>query len=370
MMSMLRWLLGLALLLHGLIHLVGVAHAFWPALGPALQREVSQGFALLWLVTAVLLVAAAVMLFGRSPYWWVAAAPALPLSQVLIVMWWTDARFGTIANVLLLLPVIAAAAAVLPGGLPWQFRARANEGLDRGMATRPVTDADLAPLPDLVQRYLRFVGVIGKDRVFNFRASFSGEIATSRDAGLSPFQAEQFTFFEPPTRLFLIEAARAGIPFQALHQYVGREATMRVRVASLIPVVHAAGPEMNRSETVTMFNDMCLLAPATLIDPGIGWQVIDTSSVRATFSNAGNTISALLSFAADGSLANFSSDDRSQTSDGKSYLLYRWSTPVRNYREYHGFRLAAEGDATWHEPAGDFTYVKMKLRDIQYNRHR
>lgn len=42
---------------------------------------------------------------------------------------------------------------------------------------------------------------------------------------------------------------------------------------------------MDKTETVTLFNDMCLMAPATLIDRRIQWQEIDRNSVKATFIN-------------------------------------------------------------------------------------
>jgi Family of unknown function (DUF6544) len=66
---------------------------------------------------------------------------------------------------------------------------------------------------------------------------------------------------------------------------------------------------MDRSEAVTHFNDMCLLAPATLIDPRIAWEPVDAHTVRARYSGGAHTISATLVFGADGLLTNFISDD-------------------------------------------------------------
>ena len=55
---------------------------------------------------------------------------------------------------------------------------------------------------------------------------------------------------------------------------------------------------MNMSETVTLFNDMCLFAPATLIDKEILWEPVDPRTVWARFTHNGITISAMLYFAA------------------------------------------------------------------------
>jgi hypothetical protein len=124
---------------------------------------------------------------------------------------------------------------------------------------------------------------------------------------------------------------------------------------------------MNRSETVTMFNDMCLLAPATLLTPGIEFRAQEDGTIEATFHHAGNTIRALLSFGADGALVDFRSDDRAQTSDGKSFARYPWSTPVEAYRDYHGVKAVSKASAVWHEPSGAFTYGRFELLDIRYN---
>ena len=69
---------------------------------------------------------------------------------------------------------------------------------------------------------------------------------------------------------------------------------------------------MTQGETVTMFNDMCIMAPATLIDPAIDWEAVDAHTARARFTNAGHTIHAELSFNEAGELTNFVSDDRFQ----------------------------------------------------------
>jgi hypothetical protein len=44
---------------------------------------------------------------------------------------------------------------------------------------------------------------------------------------------------------------------------------------------------MNQGETVTMFNDMCLLAPAALLDVAVVWEEIGSQRVRGAFTNAG-----------------------------------------------------------------------------------
>lgn len=124
---------------------------------------------------------------------------------------------------------------------------------------------------------------------------------------------------------------------------------------------------MNQSETVTMFNDMCLLAPATLVDAPIAWTPEGDRTVSASFSNAGNTIRAKLTFDAAGDLVSFVSDDRYQSVDGKTYEKFPWVTPVGDYRDFGVARIGNGGEAIWKEPSGDFPYARMKIESIEYN---
>lgn len=229
-----------------------------------------------------------------------------------------------------------------------------------------VTDADLAPLPPLVARYLRRAGVVGRPRVVNVHAVFTAQMRNGRDQPWMTATVDQWDFFQPKARLFLMKAKRAGIPFIAFHRYVGAEAMFEVRLAGLVPMFRVSGPSMTQSETVTLLNDMCVLAPATLVDPSISWTTIDATHVRAEFANAGHRIAAELTFDADGDLVNFRSDDRHQN-DGKRDRQLPWLTPVSGYRDFGGVRLAANGNANWLEPEGEWTYGRFQLQRIDFN---
>jgi hypothetical protein len=182
-----------------------------------------------------------------------------------------------------------------------------------------------------------------------------------------PFAAEQYNVVDPPARLFYLNASMFAIPVQGYHRYVGSSASMRVKAAALVPVASAEGPEMTKGETVTLFNDMCIMAPATLVDPAIVWEAVDDRTARAQLSIAGHTIRAELAFNERGELTNFVSDDRSQTTADGGFRRLRWSTPVGGYRSYGAVRLASGGAARWHEPEGEYAYIELTIDDVRYN---
>ena len=272
---------------------------------------------------------------------------------------------------LLIVLLLAVVYAFLTEG-PWSFRAAFDRdvltGLSRPVVRRVVTESDIAGLPEPVRQYLRLTGVVGRSRVHNYRLRFRGRIRSAPDAAWMPFVADQQSFADAPARLFLMRARMFGVPVIVFHRLVDGRATMRVKLAGAIPMVDASGDVMDRSEAVTLFNDMCLLAPATLLDKRIVWEGVDAKTVRARFTNGTQTIAATLLFSDEGLLTNFVSDDRSRPSpDGKVFTRLRFSTPVRDYRDFGVARLAAHGEARWSLPDGDFTYGEFDLVSVSYN---
>ena len=211
-------------------------------------------------------------------------------------------------------------------------------------------------------------GVVGRPRVRNFRARMHGRIRSGRDARWMTFSAEQYNFFDPSARFFHLNAWMWMVPIQVYHRYVGQSATMRVKAAGLVQVADASGGEMTQSETVTLFNDMCILAPGTLIDPAIQWKPVDDRTSAATFTNAGHTISAVLTFNEAGELTNFSSGDRYQLSpDGTTMKKMPWSTPLADYRSFGRVRHASGGQGRWHDAHGEYAYIELTFDDIRDN---
>jgi hypothetical protein len=364
---LLHMLLVLLLLAHGAIHLAGFAKAFGLAEIKAIERPIGRLSGIAWLTAGLGFVATAILFDASFARWWIIGGSAVILSQALIFRTWSDARFGTLANLAIAVPIVISLLDLRSTSFRSTYEREVHRGLARTMPMPEIADADLMGLPPPVQTYLRRVGVVGKPHVQNFRARLHGGIRKSRDARFMPVRAEQYNFFDQPSRVFLMDGVTFGLPIQALHIYSERSASMRVRIASLVDVVDARGPEMNQGETVTLFNDMCLFAPATLIDAPIAWQAVDGRTVDATLSNGDLRIRAILSFNDNGDLVNFVSKDRFASADGKTYRNLVWSTPVTEYKEFHGFRLIAKGDGVWEEPEGEFVYLHVEVDDVVYN---
>ena len=371
MRSVVRWVVAVVVVLHGLIHFLGAAKGFAWADVSQLRDPIGPGLGVVWLAAGALTVSAGVLLAGKSRWFWVPGAVAVVASQAVIFTSWNDAKVGSVANAVLLVAVILGYAAQGPTSFRAEYRRRAKTALRAPQRDGVVTEGDLAMLPLPVAAYIRRSGALGQPRVANFRARIHGRIRASAQAPWMTFTGEQVSTYGPkPSRLFIMDATLFGVPVDVLHSYIGPAATMRVKALSLVPIVDAGGPEMDRAETVTLLNDLCLLAPAALIEAPIRWQPVDADHVRAIFTNAGHTVTAELVFNQEGDLVDFVSDDRLRSSrDGKTFTRQRWSTPVRDYRTFGSRRVCTNGEGRWHAPApeGDFAYLDFNLDGITYN---
>lgn len=250
------------------------------------------------------------------------------------------------------------------------FKSEVSTALERtkGITPELLTENDIPHLPAVVQKYLRYAGVVGKEKVVNFRVEFDGGIRSNPGDPFMKLRSVQYNFIDNPTRIFYITAKKTGIPAYGIHLYKKETAIMVIKMLGLFTVADAKGQEMNQGETVTVFNDMCFMAPATLIDKNIQWETIDPLTVKARFTNGGITISATLFFNDCGELVNFVSNDRFETKDGKNYYNYPWETPVfGGYQEINGYRLARGAKAIYKHPEGDFCYGEFKIKNIEYN---
>jgi hypothetical protein len=371
MRKVLKALLVTIIMAHGLIHLLGAVKGLGWAQVSQFEKPINFGMGAIWLVAAALVLSTGVLLAIGERRWWIVGGAAVAASQTFIFTSWNDARAGTIANVILLAAVGYGYASNGPRSYRAEFRRLVAAALAQPLNVDVITEAALAPLPPLIAAYLRKSGAVGQPRVTNFRARFHGRIRSAPAKAWMNFTAEQVTTFSPQSsRLFLMNATMFGLPVDVLHVFRGRSATMRVKACSIVPMVDAGGPEMDRGETVTLFNDLCVFAPAAILDAPVIWHDVDQHRVRGVYTYGANTVTAELNFNQDHELVDFVSEDRLRASpNDKSFIRQPWSTPVRQYATVGRRRLASIAEAHWHAPApeAEFAYLDLHIDEVEYN---
>ncbi len=89
-------------ILHGLIHILGFVKGFGFKEVKELTLPINRSLGLLWLAASIITLVYAFLYFVSNKYSWLLGFIVVVLSQTLIIIFWKDAKFGTIPNTLIL----------------------------------------------------------------------------------------------------------------------------------------------------------------------------------------------------------------------------------------------------------------------------
>jgi len=236
-----------------------------------------------------------------------------------------------------------------------------------------VTDGDIILLPVPAQRYLHFMGVVGRYRDWSFRAHMTGTFRTNPGQVWSKMEAWQYDNRLEIGRIFYLNARLFGVlPVVGRDTYLRGEGRMLIRPLDLFTVDDVTGEEVEISELVTYLNDAILLAPSFLLGPETTWSAEGPDAFDVAFTYAGHTVTARVSLDERGAPRDFSTTDRfvRDPIDPKHELVRaRWTTPIDGWQLVDGRPIPTSGRAVWHLPQGDFTYVVMRFdrNDVAFN---
>lgn len=355
-----RYLVSLIILVHGFLHLIGFVNAFGIAKVESLSRPVSKLTGLAWLLAAVLLVTVAILYLARINYWWVVAIPAVLVSQCLLVLYWKDARFGTIANVMVALVTITAMAAS-------RFDAstaaivQSIDRLPQVLFDKPAGQSDTLPLS--VQRWLRASGSLGRRPRSLVKLEQSGWMRMKpEDSSWIPVHAIQHFNFDQPSFVWAVDMKMNGMPVKGRDVFRAGRGRMLISAIGLINLVDQSGPKIDQGSLQRFLSEICW-NPDAALQPYIQWQAMDESTARATMTYAGTTGSVDFQFDNMGRLLlvkamRYKGGDEEAT-------LQRWQVRCTAHDRKTGIPMQAE--ATWKLPDGDFTWFKLKIESIEYH---
>ena len=221
---------------------------------------------------------------------------------------------------------------------------------------------DIKHLPEPVQRYLNYAQVPGKKKIKFARLKQEGSIRTSVDQKWIPFKAKEYYSAKPPSFIWTVTIKSI---VRGRDIYSNGKGNMLIKLFSLFPIVDAKSKEIDQGSFIRYFNELVFF-PTAFLDENITWEELDENSCIGTMTDHDLTVSAVFYFSESGEITHFVCHDRYRTV-GKHYIKEKWTTPFRNYKEMNGFKVPTEGEAIWNLSSGDFTYIKLRITDIDYD---
>ena len=229
-----------------------------------------------------------------------------------------------------------------------------------------VSEEAVIQLPEPVQRWLYFSGVVGKPKVLAVRLKQEGRFRQTPQQEWMPFTAEEYYITALPAFIWKADI-KAGPLFRisARDRLDGAEGNMLIRLLSLFTIADAYGEEINRG-SLMRYLDEIIWFPSAAVSEHILWEPVDDDSAQATISYGGLSVTARFFFDEAGRVVNIVTER--YRDEGGRFSAERWSTPILEYGEFDGLRLPVRGKAVWHLQNGDFEYFDARVTAIEYNR--
>jgi Family of unknown function (DUF6544) len=230
--------------------------------------------------------------------------------------------------------------------------------------SRLVAEADLVGLPEPVQQWLRWSNVLGTPYPVTVRLRQEGQFRTGQDRGWMPFTAQESYTTDPPGYLWAATFTIAPlVTVRGRDRYAEGQASIDMRLLSLIPVANDRGPGLNQGALLRYLNET-MWFPAGVLSPYITWQAGDRRSAVATMGYGGVSASATFWFDDQGRLI----DMTAERFDNARKAILPWSTPISDYGQFAGIRMPVQGAGVWHYEQGEFPYIRLRVTDLEYNR--
>lgn len=360
---MARIILAAILLIHGLIHLLGFAKAFKLADIPQLTQPIAKSAGVLWLLTFLFFVIAGALLAFKKDSWWMVAIPAVILSQMLILVSWEDAKFGTIANIIVIIGIVI-------GYGVWNFNRTTNKELQsllpaHSLPSEWITEADLAGLPPVVQRWLKRANIIGKERIYTVHLFQKGKMRTTPQGAWMPVEAEQYFTTDSPGFIWVADVKMMPIlHLSGRDKFVNGKGNMLIKALSLVSVADAKGAETDQGAALRYLAEI-IWFPTAALNHYIHWEEIDASSAKATLTYGDRTVSGIFYFNLDSDMIGFEAHRYYDRKGGAT--LEKWHIESTEYGERNGIRMPVASEVTWKLKEGDFTWYKLKIPNVIYN---
>lgn len=231
-----------------------------------------------------------------------------------------------------------------------------------------ITEKDIAFLPEPVQRYFKYCGYLGKEKMINARIEWK-HFALRLDPKKDWMEAEcaQFNSVPEPTRIVYMESNIWGLfPFEGRDKFQDGCGNMFIKLVKMFTIADAKGNEMDTSGLVTVLAE-ALIVPSYALQSYITWTPIDSMAAKATIRFRGTEVSGVFYFNEVGENIRFETSDRYQSQkDGTNKRMTWWVVPG-NYQEKRGIRFPSSISALWKAEGGDHEYVRGTISNIEFN---
>lgn len=347
--------------------MLGFAKGFRLKEVSALTLPVSKPMGLLWLTATTLFLLYGSLYVTHSLYTWLVGFAAVVISQILVILCWKDAKFGTIPNSVIAIVSIASLGSYHFHNLVQQ---ETNHILHQTKIPKEkyMSETTIKNLPEPVKKWLRTSRAIGKPFISVGKVLQKAEMKMKPGQdNWMPASAIQYTTIDKPAFIWIADVKiNELLSFRGRDKFENGKGEMLIKINSLINVVNEQGEKINEGAIQRYLGEMVWF-PSLAVSPYITWEQLNDTTAKATMLYKGTKGSGTFYFNSDGNFTKFSALRYKDHKPGAK--RYEWVLLVNGYKTFEGSKIPAKMTATWKLEEGDWTWLKLEITSITYNKN-
>lgn len=229
-----------------------------------------------------------------------------------------------------------------------------------------VTEDMLSPLPEPVQRYMRWTGVVGRPWIRTAYVRQAGKFRLAADKPWMPMKAEQLYTTQPLAMKWRARFKMFGLPlFAANDSYRDGEGHMFGKAAGLFSIFDARGEKIDLGTLTRILSEM-IWFPIAYLGENVTWTAVDDHSADVALTDHDHTASGRMFFDEQGRFVTF--EAMRYKEDNGQYTWLPWHTPASEWGMRGGLNIPTRGEVYWLMPEGKLTYGDFNIVEAAYNR--
>ena len=300
----------------------------------------------------------------KSDFWWMFIFLVIIMIQLLIMIYWKQAKFWTMINILFLFLAIFYYSS-------YSFKKIVNQELELMSARSKVKknsliQQQLTVLPNIVQKWLINSGAMAKEPIYE--VCIDQELQMLMDPEQEkwvPAQASQYFTTTPPAfNWFVHLKLNPWLKVVGRDKFDNGQGSMVMKLYSLFPVVNLNNNDKLNQASLQRYLAEIVWFPSAALKPYIKWESIDDYSARAIMEYQGVKGSGVFYFDENGDFKKFKA---LRYKDINDLQATEWTVIATKTALLNGLRIPVESQVKWKLIDGDWTWLKVKITAITYN---
>lgn len=276
-------------------------------------------------------------------------------------------KFGTIPNILILAVSLSSL-----GYYNFQklVQQETNHLHSQNVITenKIINENDINKLLEPVKNWLRASGAVGKPFVSIGKVTQIAEIQMKPEQeNWMTANATQYTTINNPAFIWTVDVKMNSLlNFQGRDKFENGKGEMLIKMNSLINVINEKGEKLDEGSLQRYLGEMVWF-PSLALSPYIAWERINDTTAKATMIYKGTKGSGTFYFNPNGDVTKFSAlRYKSNEAESKRHV---WTMDISKYKKFKGIKVPAKMTSTWKLDEGDWTWLKLKVTNIKYNKN-